>query len=101
MVRIASVFVMQSHARSYLKHLLEDVIPAYQTAPGLLTVVVLRRPLVGYEEIATVTTWQSEEHMQKFCESRPETSHTGVLPEREPAQLYEVVFNAFFGHEAR
>lgn len=91
---------MQSHAEPYLRKLLDAVIPAYQTASGLLAMVVLRRSLVAYEEIATVTTWQSAAHMQKFCESSPATSHSGVLPPREPPQLYQVVFDAFHTDEA-
>jgi heme-degrading monooxygenase HmoA len=62
---------MQSQRKPYLKRLLEAVIPAYEAAPGLLIVEVLRRLLVGYEEIPTETTWESEEHMQGFCESSP------------------------------
>jgi heme-degrading monooxygenase HmoA len=99
-VRIASVFVMQSHVEAHLKRLLEGVIPAYQAAPGLLTISVLRRSLVGYEEITTVTTWQSEEHMQKFCESNPLPSQYGVFHEKEPPHVYQIVFNASCAHEA-
>ena len=90
---------MQSHAESYLKQLLKAVIPAYQAAPGLLTVALLRRSLVGYEEIAIVTTWESEEHMQRFCDSSPVMSQSGASIQREPPQLYQVVFNAFHGHK--
>lgn len=91
---------MQSHVEAYSKKLLQTVIPAYQAAPGLLAIAVLRRSLVGYEEIATVTTWQSEEHMQKFCESSSATSQTGASIQREPPQLYQVLFNARCTHEA-
>jgi heme-degrading monooxygenase HmoA len=98
-VQIASVFVVQSHAESYLKRLLGSVIPAYEAASGLLTVAVLRRSLVGYEEFATVTTWQSEEHMQNFCESNPAISQSGTSIQREPPQLYQVVFNALCAQE--
>lgn len=91
---------MQSHTEPYLKRLLEAVIPAYEAAPGLLTVAVLRRSLVGYEEIATVTTWESEEHMQRFCESSPEMSQSGVFNQKEPPQLYQLVFDASHAKEA-
>jgi hypothetical protein len=93
-VRIASVFVMQPHAEAYLNRLLEAVIPAYQATPGLSALTVLRRSLVGYEEITTVTTWQSEQHMQSFYESTPVSSPSGVLIQRDPPHVYQVVFDA-------
>jgi heme-degrading monooxygenase HmoA len=91
---------MQSHAEAYLKRLLEAVIPEYQAAPGLSALRVLRRSLVGYEEIATVTTWQSEEHMQKFCEPSPPSSPSSVSIQREPPHVYEIVFDAAHAHGA-
>jgi hypothetical protein len=91
---------MQSHVEAHLKRMLEGVIPAYQAAPGLSTLMVLRRSLVGYEEITTVTTWQSEEHMQRFFESSPLTTPSTVLIQREPPQVYHLVFEAFHRLEA-
>ena len=91
---------MQSHVKTHLKRLLEGVIPAYQAAPGLSALKVLRRSLVGYDEIATVTTWQSEEHMQRFFESSPLSNQSSVLIEREPPQVYRLVFEASHAHEA-
>lgn len=92
---------MQSHAEPYLKRLLDAVIPAYQAAPGLLAIEVLRRSLVGYDEILTVTTWQSEEHMQSFCEPSFETSYSGALTQRESPQIYQIVFDASHSQEGQ
>ena len=96
-VRIASVFVMQSHAEAYLLQLLEAVIPSYQEAPGLSAIMVLRRSLVGYEEISTITTWHSEEHMRSFFEAEPVSSTKDVSVQGKPPNLYQLVFDASRG----
>jgi len=96
-VQIASVFVMQSHAEAYLQRLLEAVIASYQEAPGLSTIMVLRRSLVGYEEISTITTSESEEHMRSFFEAEPVSSTTGVSVQGKPPNLYQLVFDASRG----
>ena len=85
---------MQSHVDGYLKRLLDYVIPEFQAAQGLSTVMILRRSLVGYEEIATITTWQSREYMQSFFESKVGTTSNAVLIQREPAHDFDVVFHA-------
>lgn len=85
---------MESHAEAYLKRLLEAVVPICQAAPGLSALTVLRRSLVGYEEIAIVTTWESEEHMQSFSESSALSSPCSVLIQREPPHVYQIVFEA-------
>lgn len=96
-VRIASVFVMESHVEAYLTRLLETVIPAYQEAPGLSAITVLRRSLVGYEEISTITSWQSEEHMRWFFEAEPVSSTKGISVQGKPPNVYQLVFDASRG----
>ena len=93
-VRVASVFVMQSQAEPYLKGLLEALIPAYQTTPGLSALKVLRRSLVGYEEISMVTTWESEERMRGFREPLPMSSPNSALIQREPPHVYQLIFDS-------
>jgi len=85
---------MQSHVDGYLKRMLNNVMPEYQEAEGLLTVMILRRSLVGYEEITTITTWHSREYMQSFFESKVGTTSNAVLIQREPAHDFDVVFHA-------
>jgi hypothetical protein len=93
-VRIGSVFVIQSHIDAYLKWLREEIIPGYQAAQGFSAIVVLRRSLVGYEEITTVTMWQSAEEMQRFATQSLCPGFGGVLLQREPPHVYELVFYA-------
>ena len=93
-VRIGSVFVIQSHVEAYLKWLLEERIPGYQAAPGFSAIVVLRRSLVGYEEITTIAMWQSAEEMQRFATQSLCPGFGGVLLQREPPHVYELVFYA-------
>lgn len=93
-VRIGSVFVIQSHAEAYLKWLLEKIIPGYQAAPGFSAIVVLRRSLVAYEEITTITMWQSAEQMQSFANQCLKSGFDGVLLQREQPHVYELIFHA-------
>lgn len=85
---------MQSQAEPYLKQLLEALTPACQATPGLSALRVLRRSLVGYEEISMVTIWESEERMQGFCEPIPVSSQSSVLIQREPPLVYQLVFDS-------
>lgn len=98
-VWIASVFVIQSHAEAFVKWLLDKVIPGYQPAPGFSAIVVLRRSLVGYEEITTITMWRSAEQVQSFANQPLWPGFGGVLLQREPPQAYEIVFSADCDHE--
>lgn len=86
--------MIQSHAAIYLKWLLETIIPGYQAAQGFSAIVVLRRSLVGYEEITTITMWQSAEEMQSFAGQSLYSDFGGVLLQREPPHIYELVFSA-------
>jgi heme-degrading monooxygenase HmoA len=91
---------MQSHVDDYLKRMLDYIIPEFQAAQGLLAIKILRRRLVGYEEVTTITTWQSGEQMRCFCESTDFTSPGDALLQREPPHVYDLVFDADSDHDA-
>jgi heme-degrading monooxygenase HmoA len=65
-LRMLSAFVPRSELEMYLEHLRIKTIPAYEAAAGLISVALVRRQFVEYVEVATISTWQSEEAMTRF-----------------------------------
>jgi heme-degrading monooxygenase HmoA len=69
-VRICSDVVASANVEMYLEELRGTVIPIYSAAVGLVSVLLLRRQLVAYGEVAIVSVWQSHEAMAAFFEQR-------------------------------
>jgi hypothetical protein len=94
--QVTSVFVPQSHVDTYLERLLEIAMPMYKATTSVSAIMVLRRSLVAYEEVITITTWQSIEKMKGFQTDFPikELVPGAVLIQREPPHLYQVVVDA-------
>jgi len=65
-LRMLSVFVPRSELEIYLEHLRIKTIPAYEASPGLISVVLVRREFAEYVEVATISTWQSDDAMARF-----------------------------------
>ena len=92
-LRMLSVFVPRSELEMYLEHLRIKTIPAYEASPGLISVVLVRRQFAEYVEVATISTWQSEEAMARFL------GHAVLLDPSPPmismvewdAHIYEMV----------
>ncbi len=72
-VRLSSWIVHESQVARYLEHVESTVIPTYKTAPGLIRVHVLQRPMVSYEEVLTVSLWRSVEDLKRFSLGEPPT----------------------------
>ncbi len=91
-VRICSDLVGRDTVESYLEELRDNVIPLYSGAAGIVSVSVLKRHLVGYGEIATVSTWSSIDEMSEFFRSQlpPSLGSRHTVIRREPL-TYEVV----------
>lgn len=85
---------MQSHVDAYLSHLLDTIVPEFQSVPGLLAIKVLRRSLVAYEEITMITTWKSGERIPSFRGLTAAAIPEIAVLERESPHDYEVVFDA-------
>jgi hypothetical protein len=64
--RMLSTFVPRSELEMYLEHLRIKTIPAYEAAAGLISVALVQRQFAEYVEVATISTWQSEETMTRF-----------------------------------
>jgi hypothetical protein len=91
-VRICSDVVAGDTVETYLEELRNNVIPLYSGAVGIVSVSILKRHLVGYGEIATVSAWSSIEEMSEFFHSQlpPSLGSRHTVIRREPL-TYELV----------
>lgn len=91
-VRVCSDVVAGEKVESYLDELRQTVIPLYSCAVGLVSVSILRRRLVGYGEVATVSTWESSQVMSDFFDhvlpASATSAHTVI---RKEPLTYELV----------
>ncbi len=92
-LRMVSVFVPRSELEMYLEHLRIKIIPAYEASPGLISVVLVRRQFAEYVEVATISTWQSEEAMARFVGHAvlPDPSQPVSSMVEWAAHVYEMV----------
>jgi heme-degrading monooxygenase HmoA len=77
----------------YLDHVHTNMMPAYKAAPGLVSVSVFQRSVVGYVEFLTLTMWRSEQALTIFLAETLATkgeSDYGVI-QMEP-HVYQLVF---------
>lgn len=92
-VRISSAIVPHSMFDRYLSYVQTSTMPVYEAAAGLISVSVFQRFVVGYVELLTLTTWQSEQALTRFLDASPATnndrSNYGVIP-MEP-HVYELL----------
>ena len=65
-LRISSAIVSENQVGTYLEHVGKNVMPAYQTAVGLISVSLLRRQVVGIVEFLFLSIWQSNEALKRF-----------------------------------
>jgi heme-degrading monooxygenase HmoA len=76
----------------YLDYAHNGIIPAYESAAGLISVAVFQRPVVGYVELLTLTMWQSEQALTRFLEDSLTTSKDrsdyGVIYMEPPMDLF-------------
>ncbi len=91
--RISSAIVPHSTFDRYLDQVHTSTIPVYEAAPGLISVSVFQRLVVGYVELLTITMWQSEQALTRFLEDSLATNNDrndyGVI-HMEP-HVYELV----------
>jgi len=92
--RFWSVVVHRSDVDIFLEYVENTVIPIYEAADGLVRVEVLRRSMVSYEEVLTVSFWRSEQNLRRLAISEPATDNIkekyGAIP-LEP-RTYEIAF---------
>lgn len=88
-VRICSDLVAAENVHLYLTDLSERVLPLYRRAEGLQSVSVLRRHLIAYGEIATLSVWHSKEAMEDFCRE-PLPLPTGTVIRHE-ALVFDLI----------
>ena len=92
-LRMLSAFVPRSELEMYLEHLRIKTIPAYEAAAGLISVALVRRHFVEYVEVATISTWESEETMTRFLGEAAPIDPLQPLPSllEWEAHIYQMV----------
>lgn len=67
-VRISSIAIPKTEVARYFDHVQSDLVPAYRGAPGFDSLYFLHRSLIAYEEVLTVSFWQSEADLVHFVQ---------------------------------
>jgi heme-degrading monooxygenase HmoA len=67
-VRISTIAILKTKIEEYLDYAQRTLLPAYEAAAGLNSVHLLQRSLVAYEELITISVWDSEEGLIHFVE---------------------------------
>jgi len=70
-MRISSIAIPKVKLPDYCEHMQQELIPRYESAPGLDSIHVLHRELVAYVEITLVSVWFSQEALSVFLDTRP------------------------------
>lgn len=65
-VHVSSGFIPNIHVDRFVEHITNEVAPRLRTAPAVVSFYLWRRRLVSYEEITTVSIWQSREGLDLF-----------------------------------
>jgi heme-degrading monooxygenase HmoA len=92
-IHISSVIVPVSEFQARLHQALQNLLPNYEIAAGLLSVSLSHRSVVAYVELLTISNWESEESLRRFLETCPqqvESSTNDGMIYTEP-HTYEIV----------
>jgi len=65
--RVCSEFVISTRMEDFLAKLRDEVLPAYISANGILSVMILRRALIGYTEVLILSLWESQDAVLQFA----------------------------------
>jgi len=91
--RTSCTLVSNPKFPEFLSYMQNSVLPQYQNSPGLISVSLLQRLVVGYVEVLILSVWRSQEALDGFTanDSSAEDIRTrfGAIP-MEP-HSYEVV----------
>jgi heme-degrading monooxygenase HmoA len=70
-VRITTIAVPKTQLPEYYEYMENNLVPRYTNSPGLSSIQLLKREFVAYDEITTISSWDSEEAMNAFLETKP------------------------------
>jgi hypothetical protein len=90
-VRICSDVVAKDKVESYVDDLRRSVIPLYSDATGLVSLSMLRRQLVAYGEVVTMSTWESCDAMGEFLLNKLPSAASLYTVFRREALTYELL----------
>lgn len=81
--RVCSGFIIYDRIENFLVILRDEILPAYTSADGILSVLVLQRALVGYHEVMVLSLWESRQAVADFADRGPiaagSTKELGVV----------------------
>ena len=77
-VQITSTVVPEPHLNAYFEHAQTHEMADYESAAGLVSVWLLRRPYVAYVEVMTVSLWKSTQALHQFMKSQVSEYRGGV-----------------------
>jgi heme-degrading monooxygenase HmoA len=66
LARTSSALVSRAKCHEFLSYLQNSVLPHYHNSPGLVSVLLLQRVVVGYVEFLTLSIWRSQEALDGF-----------------------------------
>lgn len=85
--------MISNRSQEFLAQVRDQVLPSYMAARGILSIAVLQRVLIGYNEIIIFSLWESPETAREFvsknCGNETLTKELGVI-QKEPIN-FEVV----------
>jgi heme-degrading monooxygenase HmoA len=91
-VHMRADFVPSDKVDAYLEELRRDVLPLYSQAAGFMSVTILRRQLVAYGEVVTISCWNSEGEIREFLNQQWSLSPgTNFAVIQREAVTYEVI----------
>ena len=67
--RVSSEYVELAHLVQFHMELRREILPAYESANGILSLLVLQRSLIAYDDIMIVSLWESEEAARNYANS--------------------------------
>lgn len=69
-VRVSSSAVPVPLVGAYVDQVQRSLIPAYQGAPGLVSVVVMQRPFSAFVEVLMLSLWVTEKALNQFLDKQ-------------------------------
>jgi hypothetical protein len=90
-VWISSDYVMCAQLDAHLNDVRLNLIPAYLSASGLISVCLLRRQLLAYDEVVIISSWESRAALEIFCESAKPPSPSECATIRKEPVILEVL----------
>ena len=77
-LKISFAIVPQHRADDYLAYVRRFVSPRYRSAAGLVSIQLLRRPVVAYVEVLMLSAWRTQQALEQFAAIEPAIDRGGL-----------------------